>query len=66
MGVLADLQLPQVGKKMKFLILPEFVRDHVARGGEGALSPSRARGGAPLIPGRYISWKLKRLIVGIG
>jgi len=42
MGVLADLQLPQVGKKMKILILPEFVRDHVARGSSG-LKPLRRR-----------------------
>ena len=52
---IADLRLPQVGKN-------KSSRDHVARGGEGAL----AAGGAPRIPGRYVSWQLGRLIVGIG
>jgi len=44
-------------KKICIYILPGLGRDYVAHGGLGrAPSPPRARGGAPLIPGRYVSW----------
>ena len=48
--------LPQVGKSGKngkLKILTKSGRDHVAH---GSPSPPRARGGSPLIPGRYVSW----------
>ena len=55
--VLRELRLPQFEKNIGKTILPEFGRDHVARGGSGLKpSPARARRGALLIPGRNVSW----------
>jgi len=43
-GVVADLRLPRVEKNGKIVLLPEVVRDHVARGSSAkGLKPLRRR-----------------------